>query len=1090
MSFRVSIGVDLDPSKAKSGAAESRQAVQSIGTAAEQTTPKVQQLAVAQAGLHDKAMNDNARAWTGLLASEAMALDNLRARYNPLFATIQAYKTAQVEIKTAHAMGALSTDEMTAALSRHRQATLASIDAIKGRNLALRQQVPATPFSSVPGGMGGAFQTANIAAQFQDIGVTAAMGMNPLMIGLQQGAQLSSVLSTMERPIAGLGAAFAGLLSPLSLATVGLTAAGAAAIQYFASWNSGADSLEADLKTQADLVAELAKQFKGAGEAAQGYARDSAGVLTFRGGANEKDLKKAIKEQADELDAQLRWSTSLFSRGPTGEQALRSTFDSFVSSIQAGSPAVLKFRDDLSALKTSGIHDIDAIIKKWLENTDAMAETQTALNRIQNTVMMADPSMRAIADRWRGRENDPYAMGASTDAVGMLPPSILPQTDPRRSLDYGADELKAATEALQQAQRAASASGLTGLGASIRAISDRYDELIAKTYNAKDAIDIYRQAEALEIETARRRALLQPLQDAARSTSELERAVSLQRATFGLSAGEAGNLTEQMRLYNEYARAGVRITPELARAIAESGARYGAAAGDLDKLTKAQQDAIGRMDGLRSATKSALGAAFEGNWDSVGKSFTDWASGIVTDQLTEGLLGRPGEAGGGLFGNLASSLLGGTARGSSAANPVFVTFGGAGGASGLFGNLTPANSGGLGLIGGTDMMAKYREAIASIESGGRYNALGPLTASGDRAYGRYGVMGSNVGPWTQQALGYSMSPTAFLSSPAAQDAVFNKMFGGLLSRFGNTNDAASAWFTGRPLAQGANATDILGTTGSAYVDKFNAALGTATTGLESFANSTKGASAGSASAGAGYPAPLSLTPAQAAKMPAGVSPYGTGWAEQEVGALSASFSVLNQGVSSIVDQFVPGLGSVLGQLLNGIAGAGSGSAGGGGGLFSWLGSLFGGGGGWGVDNSAAFLPYALGGVPAAKGLHSYANQVVSTPTVFAFAKGAGVMGEAGDPEGIFPLTRDRSGRLGVRASWDGANGGQDGGSNILIQNFGSSQVTHETTRDARGRRQEKFVISDAVGDAMSTPGGGADKTMRQRYGIRTGGIRR
>ena len=37
------------------------------------------------------------------------------------------------------------------------------------------------------------------------------------------------------------------------------------------------------------------------------------------------------------------------------------------------------------------------------------------------------------------------------------------------------------------------------------------------------------------------------------------------------------------------------------------------------------------------------------------------------------------------------------------------------------------------------------------------------------------------------------------------------------------------------------------------------------------------------------------------------------------------------------------------------------------------------------------------------------------PTVFPFARGAGVMGEAG-PEAIMPLKRGRGGRLGVEAA--------------------------------------------------------------------------
>jgi hypothetical protein len=119
----------------------------------------------------------------------------------------------------------------------------------------------------------------------------------------------------------------------------------------------------------------------------------------------------------------------------------------------------------------------------------------------------------------------------------------------------------------------------------------------------------------------------------------------------------------------------------------------------------------------------------------------------------------------------------------------------------------------------------WARAIASIESSGRYNLLGPTTASGDRAYGKYQVMGNNVGPWTKQHLGREMTPQEFLNDRDAQDQVFEKQFGSTAEKYGSPQEAASVWFTGRPMAQGANARDILGTTGSGYVSKFNKALG-------------------------------------------------------------------------------------------------------------------------------------------------------------------------------------------------------------------------------------------------------------------------
>ncbi|WP_171882640.1 phage tail tape measure protein [Klebsiella quasipneumoniae] len=91
--------------------------------------------------------------------------------------------------------------------------------------------------------------------------------------------------------------------------------------------------------------------------------------------------------------------------------------------------------------------------------------------------------------------------------------------------------------------------------------------------------------------------------------------------------------------------------------------------------------------------------------------------------------------------------------------------------------------------------------------------------------------------------------------------------------------------------------------------------------------------------------------------------------------------------------------------------------GGAGGLF---GSIFGGASGavssgTAIQSAGANFSFnALGGVYDSPSLSAYSNGVYSTPQYFAFAKGAGVFGEAG-PEAIMPLTRGADGSLGVRA---------------------------------------------------------------------------
>ncbi|EFU0752427.1 phage tail tape measure protein, partial [Escherichia coli] len=72
-----------------------------------------------------------------------------------------------------------------------------------------------------------------------------------------------------------------------------------------------------------------------------------------------------------------------------------------------------------------------------------------------------------------------------------------------------------------------------------------------------------------------------------------------------------------------------------------------------------------------------------------------------------------------------------------------------------------------------------------------------------------------------------------------------------------------------------------------------------------------------------------------------------------------------------------------------------------------------------------FIPNAKGGVYESPSLSTYSNGIYDSPQFFAFAKGAGVFGEAG-PEAIMPLTRTSDGSLGVRAiNSKSGNGGGD-----------------------------------------------------------------
>ena len=122
---------------------------------------------------------------------------------------------------------------------------------------------------------------------------------------------------------------------------------------------------------------------------------------------------------------------------------------------------------------------------------------------------------------------------------------------------------------------------------------------------------------------------------------------------------------------------------------------------------------------------------------------------------------------------------------------------------------------------------RFRNAIASIESAGSggYSALGPRTG-GDRAYGRYQVMGRNIPAWSARALGRSVTPEQFLANPAIQDAVFDTVFGGYIGKYG-PQGAAQAWFGGPGSVGQTGRRDVLGTSVGGYGQKFMRAMGNA-----------------------------------------------------------------------------------------------------------------------------------------------------------------------------------------------------------------------------------------------------------------------
>lgn len=127
-------------------------------------------------------------------------------------------------------------------------------------------------------------------------------------------------------------------------------------------------------------------------------------------------------------------------------------------------------------------------------------------------------------------------------------------------------------------------------------------------------------------------------------------------------------------------------------------------------------------------------------------------------------------------------------------------------------------------VNSVNNISAFMEGIAKMESGGNYKAIGQATSTGDKAYGKYQVMGANIPSWTKAALGQSLTIQQFLNSPEAQDATAQYKMQESFNRYGNWEDVASVWFSGRPLSQAGNAKDVIGTTVPKYVQTVMAGM--------------------------------------------------------------------------------------------------------------------------------------------------------------------------------------------------------------------------------------------------------------------------
>lgn len=100
-------------------------------------------------------------------------------------------------------------------------------------------------------------------------------------------------------------------------------------------------------------------------------------------------------------------------------------------------------------------------------------------------------------------------------------------------------------------------------------------------------------------------------------------------------------------------------------------------------------------------------------------------------------------------------------------------------------------------------------SIAKVETGGVKNPYSQVTSVGDGrvALGKYQILASNIKQWSKDVLGQSITPRQYLQSPQIQDIIAHVKIDDMYKKYGNPQDVASMWLSGKPL-KGNNAADV------------------------------------------------------------------------------------------------------------------------------------------------------------------------------------------------------------------------------------------------------------------------------------------
>ncbi len=366
MSLQLAVKITADASGVKPGTEAARQSFQALGSQIQATSAIAQAANTNLVNVARQSRQAAIDAATGVksdfggaeraadIAAYGKALDDLRARYNPLFAAEQAHREQLEGIAAAQRLGAISATEAADAAAVQQAAYTRQVSVINAARGAVTQHGAAAKLS--------AFQLQQLTFQGNDVATMYLAGASTGQIFATQAGQILQVLQMSEGGFrgslaaigswaGGIGRSILALATPLNIGLLGVTALAGGVLAYAMSGTKSLQSVDDALAQHADFIKAVRDAYGEAAVAADAYGRETLPGLRIAGQDDVISLQDQLRSATESFLTKTTIPTDLAgtSFGPDLVAIKYSAFAKEIEALQKsaaeGTPDIKSFRD-------------------------------------------------------------------------------------------------------------------------------------------------------------------------------------------------------------------------------------------------------------------------------------------------------------------------------------------------------------------------------------------------------------------------------------------------------------------------------------------------------------------------------------------------------------------------------------------------------------------------------------------------------------------------------------------------------------------------------------------------------------------------